>query len=648
MSEPILGAPLIPVPIVVGTVAAANEALANRPFATDVLLLSDNGIELTHACVAELVAVAGLSDRHGIIVPRIGIPDAEGVGALLPRCQPVPHWDGYAMLIRADLMDDYGLIDESYSDLATAGAEFSLRVNRYGYSTIRANQAAVVLPAGVADIRDGDVGTARRPRFDVEALEENYPYVSQLTEQYAVWSHPAVEFEQLITSNDHSVVIYLGDITRELSGTSRVVISFLHYVASRPDSGRFSVYAEPAATEFFSLATTGLELLDEVSVGVRQFALGYVPYRVADVGMLEFLALHCLRSVVTVLDVAEVRTNERVAERFHSKAVFHESLEFADGIIAVSQASQVDTDLLFGCKECSAKIAVIPQGFPDVRFASSTNQPGPYQQVIAALEPGFAFMSGNRYPHKRVALAIAALRNGGFQGPVVCLGAEDSFEVGSGLYVLRGGVVPEEVIEAIRRRADMFIFPSSYEGFGFSIADAAHYNKPIIATDMPTTRETAALYPRARIEFFSRLSELGGLATAVAEDAVTAVRASGVSDVASVEPDVVADGERSLADYGSDVIAYLDQVLSQRIDAGVLLHKRQRIAGVSYSGDHRLRRQLAEVEAERERQVAGLQTELEMERSKVAALLATSSWRVTAPLRALTDRARSIARRAGR
>ncbi|MDR0837617.1 MAG: glycosyltransferase [Propionibacteriaceae bacterium] len=649
MSEAIPNASVVPLTIVADTVAAANEALQNCSVEAAVLLLSNHVTKPAPECVAELLAVAELSDRHGIVIPRISRPDAGDVAVDLPRAHPVPHWDGCAMLIRAELLDDYGLLDESYADLTTAGAEFSLRVNRYGYSTVRANQAVVALPPAVAHDHGDGVGAAHEQHFDVKTLEDAYPYVSQLPDEYAIWAHPVDEFEPLIASADRSVLIYLGYITPELSGTSRNVVSFLNYVASRPDSGRFSVYAENAASEFFSLSSVGLEVLDETSVEGRQFALGYVPFQVADAGMLEFLMRHCLRTVVTVLDVIWMRTNEHLIKRFYSKAVFHESLEFADGIVAISQASQTDTDMLFGCKECSAKIKVIPQGCPDVGFASSTSQPGPYQQVIGGIEPGFAFISGNRYPHKRVDLAVAALRRGGFVGQIVCLGAEDSFEAGSGLYVLRSGVVPEDVMETIRRRAGLFIFPSSYEGFGFPIAEAARYGKPIIATDMPVMRETAALFPQVQIRFFSRLDDLAGLANEVV---ATAGHTPDGSHAAFAGSDTVTAGVRSLADYDLAVAAYLEQILAQPIDAHALLYKRRRVAGAALSGNQQqLQRQLTALEAERVRQAAELETgikalqtrETELE-AKIEALLATSSWKITAPLRALTDKVRRVAR----
>ena len=53
------------------------------------------------------------------------------------------------------------------------------------------------------------------------------------------------------------------------------------------------------------------------------------------------------------------------------------------------------------------------------------------------------------------------------------------------------GYISEEKKHVLMKNAQCFIFPSRYEGFGIPLLEAMYYNLPIIASNIPTSKEVA-------------------------------------------------------------------------------------------------------------------------------------------------------------
>ena len=63
------------------------------------------------------------------------------------------------------------------------------------------------------------------------------------------------------------------------------------------------------------------------------------------------------------------------------------------------------------------------------------------------------------------------------------------------------GPLPNEQVQDLYRRADLFVFPSLCESFGHPMVEAMAHGLPIVASDTPVNREIcgeAALYFRSR------------------------------------------------------------------------------------------------------------------------------------------------------
>ena len=57
--------------------------------------------------------------------------------------------------------------------------------------------------------------------------------------------------------------------------------------------------------------------------------------------------------------------------------------------------------------------------------------------------------------------------------------------------IIATGYINEKEKDALLKNAFCFVLPSRYEGFGLPLLEAMQYNLPIIASDIPTSREIA-------------------------------------------------------------------------------------------------------------------------------------------------------------
>ena len=128
---------------------------------TDLLLLNSD-TRVTKGFLQEMQDVLYLHDRHGVVTPRsnnattfsipwngglLSAPESfrvwKRIRRLLPRYQVMPTAVGFCMLIKAEVLDRFGLFDDAYSPGYNEENDFVCRINRYGYSAVAANQAYV-------------------------------------------------------------------------------------------------------------------------------------------------------------------------------------------------------------------------------------------------------------------------------------------------------------------------------------------------------------------------------------------------------------------------------------------------------------------------------------------------------------------------
>lgn len=164
-----------------GFVKTCNKAVFELDKTQNDVLLLNSDAYITENALEEMMEVMYLHDRHAVVNPRSNnatlatIPFEKSINLeesyrlwkqkkdMLPRFQAVPTAIGFCMLIRRDVINNFGLFDEIYSSGYNEENDFVCRINKIGYSAILANRSFVFHDEGLSF---GDRKNSRREKFN--------------------------------------------------------------------------------------------------------------------------------------------------------------------------------------------------------------------------------------------------------------------------------------------------------------------------------------------------------------------------------------------------------------------------------------------------------------------------------------------------
>ncbi|HEY7818514.1 MAG TPA: glycosyltransferase family 1 protein [Vicinamibacteria bacterium] len=209
-------------------------------------------------------------------------------------------------------------------------------------------------------------------------------------------------------------------------------------------------------------------------------------------------------SVVTVHDVIHLLFPQYLPSRFaerYARAMIGSAVSRARLVMTVSQASKKDLLGYFDVDE--SKILVIPNGIDPAMTRDISPQEIERVRTRFQLSGRNALFVGNIKPHKNVDRLIAAfaqLRQDPAFSDVALIVVGDDIskypalrrkveEHGLRPYVRFFGFVPEMTLVALYRLADVFVFPSLYEGFGFPPLEAMANGTPVITSRISSLPE---------------------------------------------------------------------------------------------------------------------------------------------------------------
>jgi glycosyltransferase involved in cell wall biosynthesis len=180
-------------------------------------------------------------------------------------------------------------------------------------------------------------------------------------------------------------------------------------------------------------------------------------------------------------------------------------LRAAEAVIAVSESTKRDAVRLYGLDE--AKIKVIYEGV-NPRFCAAPPEAISVVRQKYGLAGSFILSVGTIEPRKNLTAvleAYRALRDWGGEFKLVIVGQKgwlyEGFfrrlrELGLEDKVIFPGFVPDEDLPALYSAADLFVFPSLYEGFGLPALEAMACGAPVITSNtasLPEVTGDAAL-----------------------------------------------------------------------------------------------------------------------------------------------------------
>lgn len=183
-------------------------------------------------------------------------------------------------------------------------------------------------------------------------------------------------------------------------------------------------------------------------------------------------------------------------------------LQYADRFIVNAQATTVELEKLAAKLQCELPTCtVVPLGadFQGNRHIREADVPS---EVVNAAEKGpFILMVGTLEPRKNHKLVLEAYEKGlkemgyhiifaGYMGWNMEQFAErlhDHPDFGRGVYHFES--LDDNAISYLYRKARFLAFCSYTEGFGLPIIEAIQRGTPVIAADIPVSREVAGEYP---------------------------------------------------------------------------------------------------------------------------------------------------------
>jgi glycosyltransferase involved in cell wall biosynthesis len=197
-----------------------------------------------------------------------------------------------------------------------------------------------------------------------------------------------------------------------------------------------------------------------------------------------------IRSIVTIHDLIFLRLPHmyRFFDRVIYEKKFRYSCEASDRIIAVSQQTADDITEFFNISP--AKIDVVYQGCNPV---FNTEVPLIEKEILRMkylLPKSFILYVGTIEERKNLLTLIKALHYGKIDMPLVVIGKPTPYlnkiiefiERHSLINIIFCDIVQNQDLPGLYQLADLFVYPSIFEGFGIPILEALYSRVPVITS----------------------------------------------------------------------------------------------------------------------------------------------------------------------
>jgi glycosyltransferase involved in cell wall biosynthesis len=314
--------------------------------------------------------------------------------------------------------------------------------------------------------------------------------------------------------NAHLLSRAAGYRSAGVSTYSRHLLTALGQMANRPEAElRVTAYlhvpdfAPPGITPH--LGTARLEV-PALRIGWEQTVL---PWRLAQDcvdlvhGLVNVLPLATRRpGVVTVHDLTFMRFPElfKPTKRLYLTALCRASVARAAQVVAVSR--QTAADLAHFWQVDDAKVLVAPNGV-DARFTPGTHDETVRFRQAQGLPARYWLYVGTLEPRKNLTRLLEAFARWRAQAPEADQAVRLVLAGGKGWYyeaifaqvqmlgltevVSLPGFIPDEALPDWYRAAELFLYPSRYEGFGLPVVEAMACGTPVLCSDAPGVAEVA-------------------------------------------------------------------------------------------------------------------------------------------------------------
>ncbi len=157
------------------------------------------------------------------------------------------------------------------------------------------------------------------------------------------------------------------------------------------------------------------------------------------------------------------------------------SAKRAKKVITVSESSKLDVVKFTGVP--SDKVVVTYNAAPPWFKPMTRDEAAPSLKKLG-IETPYLLAIGARWPRKNLALAIRAaeLLPARLPHRLLVVGKEGWGDEGGGARTVATGYMPNESLPPLYAGAELFLFPSLYEGFGIPMVEAFASGTPVLAS----------------------------------------------------------------------------------------------------------------------------------------------------------------------
>lgn len=508
-----------------GFVKTCNKAVYDiDKTGNDILLLNSDTV-VTEGFLEEMISILCLNEKHGVVCPRsnnasiLTVPYNylgnrmdmveesyvcyQKIKTLLPKYSIIPTAVGFCMLIRRHLIDNYGLFDEIYSPGYNEENDFSMRINRYGYSLIMSNYSYVFHCESKSFSSDQK---KELNKTNLQKLVNRYPYYFDVVSKYLNYQiNPVEYFAEFIDPyffKKKSILFSLLDLQPVYNGTAEYALNLLKYfVDNFSDKYEIDILTNPSANEYHKISKTYSNVFFESNIK-KHYHLAILPSQFFDISHLLLLNRLSLKIVFSLLDIIALRCNYLSSQSPFLENLSAMALTFADGIVSISEYTKKDTLSYFSEKvlgDFKDKIRVIHLGLDDKEAHLGINK------EIIPFKKYILIVGNQHFDHKSIKEVVDQLIKTDIKFCVV--GCKEYIQ--NDKYVgYPSGNLTNEHMDSLFRNSELVVFPSTYEGFGLPILKALKFKKKVILLDSEVNREIANTYNNKNFVFYKKNNEI--------------------------------------------------------------------------------------------------------------------------------------------
>lgn len=496
----------------IGFVKSVNRGLKLAINENRSVILVNSDTVTFQGTLNELIEASQLDPQIGFACPRSnnaaiatfpGIPNSmSGIAVLpettyenwnnlkkyLPRITYAPTSVGFYMYISISVLQNFKGLNEEFGVGYEEENDLVMRASKVGYRAVLANHS-FAYHAGSASFSLTSLNLHDHQNNNLQKINIIHPEFIPTVRIYEASADARAQYliKNLLPddSGKYKIIFNCQKLGMHRNGTNELAINLIKSVANNSLS-KFKIYLLCDHDVFAYHNFVNINNVYQIDKISSDYAVAIdfgQPFDMHDINVLETLAPINIFGMLDVIafDCAYLSVNQEL-ERLWSHVA-----ENINGIFFISDFSEKTFNNRFS--SINKNFISYTKLLPTQRKCYSKK----YNNALNSRE--HILVMGNHFAHKNSEQTAEYIAKKFPNASVVCLGSKNANHMNLAYY--KSGEIPEIKMDELLQNASVIVLPSFYEGFGFSFMHAAALEKPIIARNIPATKEILATFEKA-------------------------------------------------------------------------------------------------------------------------------------------------------